>query len=63
MSTVERQADLIQDLEMARDFLRDQIADLSQQIRSVSAPRTRQQMQRLLNGILRGDDWRNGTWR
>lgn len=46
-----------------RDFLRDQLTDLQQQIASPSAPRTRGQMARLLAGLLRGEDWRNGTWR
>jgi chromosome segregation ATPase len=46
-----------------RDFLRDQLTELSQQIYSASSPRTKRQMQRLLAGLLAGQDWRHGTWR
>lgn len=46
-----------------RDFLRDQLTELAQAIRSPSAPRSKQQMARLIAGLLRGEDWRNGAWR
>jgi hypothetical protein len=49
--------------ERERDFLRDQLTELQLQIASPSAPRTHREMTRLLAGLLRGEDWRNGTWR
>lgn len=51
------------DTEQERDFLREQLVELEQQIRSSSAPSTRQQMARLIGGLLRGQDWRHGAWR
>lgn len=51
------------DTEDERDFLREQLTELAAQIRSASAPRSRQQMARLLAGVLRGEDWRHGSWR
>lgn len=43
--------------------LRGQLENLSTHIMSPSAPRSRQQMRRLIDGLLRGEDWRHGTWR
>ncbi len=51
------------DAETDRDFIREQLTELALQIHGTAAPRSRQQMRRLLEGILRSEDWRNGTWR
>lgn len=45
------------------DFLRDQLAELHLQLAGPSAPRKKSQLARLIAGMLRGEDWRNGTWR
>lgn len=45
------------------EWIREQLQELEQQIGSPSAPTTRGEMARLIVGLLRGEDWRNGTWR
>lgn len=49
--------------ERERDFLREQLTDLQLHVASKSAPRRKSQLARLLAGLLRREDWRNGTWR
>lgn len=43
--------------------IRDQIESIATEADSVSAPTTPEQWRRCLQGILRGDDWRYGTWK
>lgn len=45
------------------EFLREQIADLAMNIASPSAPRSKGEMARLLNGLLNGQHWQHCTWR
>lgn len=65
-SAGETAAQYIERLESAereRDFLRDQLTDLQLHVALKSAPRRKSQLARLLAGLLRREDWRNGTWR
>lgn len=54
-----------EDREAASDveFIRDQLDTLAVDVDSSSAPTTSEEWRRCLTGMLRGSDWRNGTWR
>lgn len=45
------------------DFMRDQLDTLAVDVDTSSAPATTEQWKRCLQGILKGSDWRHGTWR
>lgn len=59
----ELQDDADSDASSELEFLRAQLTELSQQIASPSAPSAKGEMRRALEGMLRGEDWRNRTWR
>jgi hypothetical protein len=43
--------------------LREQIDTLAVDVDTASAPKTFDQWRRCLQGMLRDEDWRHGTWR
>ena len=44
-------------------WIREQLDTLAVDVDTSSAPASIEQWRRCLTGMLRGDDWRHGTWR